>query len=71
MDHADIGTLTSIAEILAPFKTVTQHMSKNHPMAALILPFQWLLLESTKPDPSDSQIIKQFKEALATDISSR
>lgn len=71
MDHADTNVLNTICEILAPFKIVTEHMSKDQPMAALMIPFQWSLQDAVKPKDCDSKLLEQFKTTLTQDLGSR
>lgn len=70
VDHSDINMLKRIADILEPFKRITDHMSSDKPMTALILPFKWLLLEAVKEGGEENDLAS-FKPDIYHDLDSR
>lgn len=71
IDHSDTDLLKKIIEVLEPFKVVTLIVSEEQPMASLVLPLLWRLLNAVNPAETDTPKLREFKKAIRDDLNSR
>ncbi|XP_034023456.1 zinc finger BED domain-containing protein 1-like [Thalassophryne amazonica] len=68
----DVTVLEDVVEVLKPMKTITTLLSsEQQPTVSMILPLKHSILTTMKHTGTDSQIVKDVKSAIATNIEGR
>lgn len=72
LSDQDVTVLEDVVQVLKPLKTVTTLLSsEQQPTVSMVLPLKHTILTSMKHSDTDSQIVKDVKSAIATNIGGR
>lgn len=72
LSDQDVTVLEDVVQVLKPMKTVTTLLSsEQQPTVSMVLPLKHTILTSMKHSDTDSQIVKDVKSAIATNIGGR
>ena len=72
LSESDITNIEAAKHVLEPMKTITTILCSAHtPTVSLILPFKKQIMISMEPKPEDSELIKDMKLAITTDLNKR
>ncbi|XP_034023290.1 zinc finger BED domain-containing protein 1-like [Thalassophryne amazonica] len=72
LSDQDVTVLEDVVEVLKPMKTITTLLSsEQQPTVSMILPLKHSILTTMKHTGTDSQIVKDVKSAIATNIEGR
>uniref|UniRef100_A0A3B1JJI0 Zinc finger BED domain-containing protein 1-like n=1 Tax=Astyanax mexicanus TaxID=7994 RepID=A0A3B1JJI0_ASTMX len=72
LSDQDVTVLEDVVEVLKPMKTITTLLSsEQQPTVSMILPLKHSILTAMKHSGTDSQIVKDVKSAIATNIEGR
>ncbi|XP_077384385.1 E3 SUMO-protein ligase ZBED1-like [Festucalex cinctus] len=72
LSDQDVTVMEDMIQVLKPLKTVTSLLSsEQQPTVSMILPLKHTILTSMKHNDTDSQIVKDVKSAIATNMEGR
>ncbi|XP_022519279.2 E3 SUMO-protein ligase ZBED1 [Astyanax mexicanus] len=72
LSDQDVTVLEDVVEVLKPMKTIITLLSlEQQPTVSMILPLKHSILTAMKHSGTDSQIVKDVKSAIATNIGGR